>query len=72
VLIGRTEIEIIQLLVEMVNSTKKLGLQIKQERRIYMIVERKNTLIQNKIGHLKIKYYIFKRAENFKYTTSYT
>jgi hypothetical protein len=33
----------------------------------YMIVERKNTLKQNKIGHLKIKDYKFERAENFKY-----
>jgi hypothetical protein len=32
-----------------------------------MIVERKNTLKQNKIGHLKIKNYKFERVENFKY-----
>jgi hypothetical protein len=43
VLIGRNEIEIKQLLVEMENTIKKLGLQIKQEWRKYTIVERKNT-----------------------------
>ena len=32
-----------------------------------MIVERKNSLKKNKIGHLKIKNYKFKRVENFKY-----
>jgi hypothetical protein len=32
-----------------------------------MIVERINTLKQNKIGHLKIKNYKFERAENFEY-----
>ena len=32
-----------------------------------MIVERKNSLKKNKIGHLKIKNYNFERVENFKY-----
>ena len=32
-----------------------------------MIVERKNSLKKNKIGHLKIKNYKFERVENFKY-----
>jgi len=32
-----------------------------------MIVERKNNLKKNKIGHLKIKNYKFERLENFKY-----
>jgi hypothetical protein len=32
-----------------------------------VIVERKNSLKQNKIGHLKIKNYKFERAEIFKY-----
>jgi hypothetical protein len=32
-----------------------------------MIVERKNSLKQNKIRHLKIKNYKLERAENFKY-----
>ena len=32
-----------------------------------MIVERKNSLKENKIGHLKIKNYKFERMENFKY-----
>jgi hypothetical protein len=31
-----------------------------------MIVERKNSLKQNKIGHLKKKNYKFERAESFK------
>jgi len=33
-----------------------------------MIVERKNSLKKNKIGHLKIKNYKFERVENFKYS----
>jgi len=32
-----------------------------------VIVERKNSLKKNKIGHLKIKNYKFERVENFKY-----
>jgi len=32
-----------------------------------MIVERKNSLKKNKIGHLKIKNYKFERLENFKH-----
>ena len=32
-----------------------------------MIVERKNNLKKNKIGHLKIKNYKFERVGNFKY-----
>jgi hypothetical protein len=38
----------------MENVARKLGLQINQEKTKYMIVERKNTLTQKKIGHLKI------------------
>ena len=32
-----------------------------------MIVERKNSLNKNKIGHLKIKNYKFERVESLKY-----
>jgi hypothetical protein len=32
-----------------------------------MIVERKNSLKKNKIGHLKIKSYKFEKVENLKY-----
>jgi hypothetical protein len=32
-----------------------------------MIMEWKNTLKQNKIGHLKVKNCKFERVENFKY-----
>ena len=66
VLLGKNEIEIRQLFVEMESAARKLGLQINQEKTKYMIVERKNTLRQ-KIGHLKIKNYKFERVENFKY-----
>jgi len=41
--------------------------QINQEKTKYMIVERKNSLNQNIIGHLKIKNYKFERVENLKY-----
>jgi len=51
----------------MENIARKLGLQINQEKTKYMIVVRKYSLKQNKIGHLKIKNYKFERAENFKY-----
>jgi hypothetical protein len=67
VLIGKHEIEIRQLFAEMENAARKLGLQICHDKTKYMIVERKNTLKQNKTGHLKIKNYKFERAENFKY-----
>jgi hypothetical protein len=67
VLIGKNEIEIRQLFIEMENAARKLELQINQEKIKYMILERKNTLKQNKIGHLKIKNYKFERVENFKY-----
>jgi hypothetical protein len=53
----------------MENTARKLGPQINPEKQnmVYMTVERKNSLKQNKIGHLKIKNYKFERAENFKY-----
>jgi len=65
--IGKNEIEIRKLFVEMEDIARKFGLQINQEKTKYMIVERKNSLKQNKIGHLKIKNYKFERVENFKY-----
>ena len=67
VLIGKDEIEISKPFVEMENIARKFGLQINQEKTKYMIVERKNSLKKNKIGHLKIKNYKFERVENFKY-----
>jgi len=66
-LIGKNEIEIIKLFVEIENIVRKFGLQINQEKTKYVIVERKNNLKKNKIGHLKIKNYKFERVENFKY-----
>jgi hypothetical protein len=50
----------------MENSARKFRLEINQEKTKYMIVERKNSLKQNKIGHLKIKNYKFERIESFK------
>jgi len=51
----------------MENIARKFKLQINQEMKKYMIVERKNSLKKNKIGHFKIKNYKFERVENFKY-----
>jgi len=51
----------------MENIARKFRLQINQEKTKYMIVERKNSLKKNKIGHLKIKNYKFERVENLKY-----
>ena len=51
----------------MENIIRKFGLQINQEKTKYMTVERKNSLQENKIEHLKIKNYQFERVENFKY-----
>jgi hypothetical protein len=67
VLIGNNEIAIRKLFVEMENIVRKFRLQINQERTKYMIVERKNSLKKNKIGHLKIKNYKFERVEHFRY-----
>jgi len=53
VLIRKNEIKIRQLFVDMENIARNFGLQIKQEQNI--LVEIKNSLKQNKIGHLKIK-----------------
>jgi len=66
-LIGKNEIEKRKLFVEMENIDRNLGLQINQEKTKYMILERRNSLKQIKLGHLKIKNYKFERAENFKY-----
>jgi len=54
-LIGKNEIEIRKLFVEMENTARKFGLWINQEKTKYMIVETKNNLKKNKTGHLKIK-----------------
>jgi len=68
VLIGKNEIVIRKFFVKMENIARKFGLWINQEKTTYMIVERKNNLKKNKIGHLKIKKkYKFERVENFKY-----
>jgi hypothetical protein len=48
VLIGKNEIDIRQLFVEIENIARKLGLQIKQAKTKYMIVEGKT--VQNKIN----------------------
>jgi hypothetical protein len=63
-LIGKNEIEI-KLIVEMENVARKFGLQKNPTK--YMIVERKDCLQKNKIGHLKIKNYKFEIVANFKY-----
>jgi len=44
-LIGKNEIEIKELFVEMKNIARKFRLQINQEKTKYVIVERKNSLI---------------------------
>jgi len=67
-LIGKNEIEIRKLFVEMENIARKFRLQINHEKTKYMIVERKNSLKENKMGHLKIKNYKYERVENFKYS----
>jgi len=51
----------------MENIARKFRLQINQEKTKHMIVERKNSLKKNKIGHLKTKNYKFERVENIKY-----
>jgi hypothetical protein len=57
-LIGKNEIEVRKLLVDMENIARKCGLQINQGNTRYMIVERKNSFRKN---------YNFERVENFKY-----
>jgi hypothetical protein len=63
VLLGKNEIEIRQLFIEMESAARKLGLQINQEKTKHMIAGRKNTLRQN-TGHLKIKNYKFESVES--------
>jgi hypothetical protein len=65
-LIGKNEIEIRKLFVEMENIARKFGLQIDQEKTKCVTVERENSLKKIKIGHLKIKHNKFERVENFK------
>jgi len=66
-LVRKNETEVRKLFVEIENIARKFGLQINEEKTKYMVVERKNSLKKNKIGHLKIKNYKFERVENFKY-----
>ena len=51
-LIGKNEIEIREPFVGMENIARKFRPQINQEKTKYMTVERKNSLKQNKVGHL--------------------
>ena len=67
-LIGKNETEIRKVFVEMENIARKFGLQINQEKTEYMTVEKKKSLKENKIGHLKIKNYKIERVEIFKYS----
>ena len=39
----------------MENIARKFGLQINQQKTKYVIVERKNSLKKNKVGHLRIQ-----------------
>jgi hypothetical protein len=55
VMIGKHEMRIRQLFVEMGNIASKLGLQKNQEKTKYITLERKNTSKQNKTRHLKMK-----------------
>ena len=59
VLIGKNEIEIGQLFVEM-EKCQKVQTEVSQEKTKYMIVEKKNSFKKNKIGHLKTKISNFK------------
>jgi hypothetical protein len=56
VLIGKNEIAIKQLFVEIENIARKLGLHINQGKTKYMIVEKKNNSKQNGIGNNKKLY----------------
>jgi hypothetical protein len=47
--------EVRKLFVEMEDIGRKFGLQINREKTKYMLVERKNSLKNNKIGHVIIK-----------------
>jgi len=67
VLIGKNEIEIRQLFVEIENIARKFRLQINQRKTKYMIMEWKNSSEQTKTGQLKIKNYTFERVVNFPY-----
>jgi hypothetical protein len=55
VLIGKKEIKIRHLFVEIENMARKLGLHIKQGKTKYVIVEWKNNSKQTKTGQLTIK-----------------
>ena len=58
-LIGKNELEIRKIFVGMENIARKFGLQMNQEERKYIIVERKSSVKKNEIGHLEIKNYKF-------------
>jgi len=62
-LIVKNEIHIRQLVVELENIARKLGLHINGGKTKCMMVERKYSSEQNKIGQLAIKYYIFDSVE---------
>jgi len=49
-LIGKNEIEIRKLFVEMENIARKFGLQMNHEKTKYMILEKKSSLKKNKMG----------------------
>jgi len=49
----------------MENIARKFGLQINQENTKHMIVEKKNSLKKNKIGHLKTKNYKISKSGKF-------
>ena len=65
-LIGKNEIEARKLFVEMENIAKNFGLHINEEKTIYIMAERKNSLKKTKIGHLKMKNYKFEKLKYFK------
>jgi hypothetical protein len=65
-LIGKSELEIRQLNIELEENAKKIGLKINQEKTKYMIVG-KTKITGVKKKEIKINKYTFEKVDNFKY-----
>ena len=66
ILIGESELEIRQLIIELEENARKIGLKINQEKTKYMILGTAK-ITGDKRGEIKVSKYTFEKVENFKY-----
>ena len=66
ILIGESELEIRELIIELEENAREIGLKINQDKTKYVIL-RKAKITGDKKREIKINKYTFEKVDNFKY-----